>query len=72
MGKGVKKHSLRIEKFASPIIIPRTGEDGSPNRFVHCTICDNFAYCRVSEDEVSVIKVNYYCRKCVNKFLVAQ
>jgi len=72
MGKGAKKHRLRIEKFASPIIIPRTGEDGNPERFVHCTICDNFAYCKVSEDEVSVIKVNYYCRKCVNKFLIAQ
>lgn len=72
MRKGVKKHHLRIERFARPIIVPRTGEDGNPDRFVHCTICDNFAYCRVSEDEISVIKVNYCCRKCINKFLIAQ
>jgi hypothetical protein len=72
MVKGFKKHRLRIEKFARPIIIPRAGEDGNPVRFVHCTICDDFAYCKVSEDEVSVIKVNYYCKKCVSRFLVAQ
>jgi hypothetical protein len=71
MGKSAKKHP-RIEKFASPIIIPRTGEDSNTDRFVHCTICDNFAYCKVSEDEDSVIKVNYYCRKCIDKFVVAQ
>lgn len=69
---GAKKQHLRIEKFASPIIIPRTGEDGNPDRFVHCTICDNFAYCKVIEDEVSVIKVNYYCKKCIGKFFIAQ
>ena len=72
MGRTVKKHHPRIEKFAEPIIIPRTGEDGYPNRVVHCTICDNPAYCRVTEDIISVIKVNYYCRNCVSRFLIAQ
>jgi hypothetical protein len=72
MRKGAKKHNLRIEKFARPIIIQRTGEDDNPDRFVHCTVCDDFAYCRISEDEASVIKVNYYCKKCVDKFLLAQ
>jgi hypothetical protein len=72
MTKGVRKHHLRIEKFAKPIIIPRTGEDGNPERFVHCTICDDFASCMVSEDEISVIRINYYCKKCVSKFLIAQ
>lgn len=68
--KGCQKALPEIEKFAKLIIIPRTG-DGNPDRFVHCTNCDDFAYCRVGEDEISVIRVNYYCKKCVSKFLIA-
>lgn len=72
MKSGSKKQNLKIEKFAKPIMVPRTGEDDSPDRFVHCTVCDDFAYCRVSEDEDSVIKVNYYCKNCIGNFFVAQ
>ena len=72
MRRGAKRHDLRIKRFSKPIAIPRTGEDDSPDRFVHCTVCDAFAYCTVSEDGGTVIKVNYYCKKCVGKFLVAQ
>jgi hypothetical protein len=72
MGKGAKKQNLRIERFVRPIVIPRTGEDSNPDRFVHCTICDDLAYCKVSEDQDSVVKVNYYCKGFIGKFLFAQ
>ncbi len=72
MTKGTNKHRLRIEEFDRPISVLRATDDYNLDRFVHCTICDNFAYCRVSEDTNSVIRVNYYCKNCVSKLSLAQ
>lgn len=74
MTKGVDKRRRRIgiEKFDRPITVLRTSDDYNSDRFVHCTICDNLAYFRVSEDTSSVIRVNYYCKNCVSKCSLAQ
>jgi hypothetical protein len=71
MTQGAKQH-LKVEKFDRPISVPRATDDYNLDRFVHCTVCDNLAYFRVSQDTNSVTKVNYYCDNCVDKRSLAQ